>query len=406
MTQRKTQFLFAGILLLSIVLAACGSSAPTDSAPASSVTEAPATDTVVSNSDSLPGITITAEDFSYKAPVKTGAGWVRVTLKNNGTEPHHVQFLRLNDGVTVQQFQDALAQGEGPAMALVKQVGGVGAVAPGLSGSAVINLPAGEYVILCFIVSPASHQPHFAMGMIKSLTVEDRGDTASEPAAGLTVRLKDFTFDLPDTLSSGPLTVQVINEGPEPHEFNIMRLANGKSASDVMQFLNGDVSGPPPFTSIGGMNGLDVGSTGYAEVNLLPGKYVAICNIPSPTAEGKPHFMLGMIKEFTVGDPAASTFPLGTFVRSTDSEYEYIFRMDGTWELMRGGTSSSTGTFSVDGNTYTETSNNQNCETNVSFTYTFDGTNLTFNYVGDPQADTCGAERINSFNNVTYTFEK
>jgi hypothetical protein len=40
--------------------------------------------------------------------------------------------------------------------------------------------------------------------------------------------------------------------------------------------------------------------TGYAEVNLVPGKYVAICNIPSPKAEGHPHFTLGMIKEFTV----------------------------------------------------------------------------------------------------------
>lgn len=402
MTKRKTQFLSAGILLLSIVLAACGSSAPTESAPTSSVTEAPATDTVVSNSDSLPGITITAEDFSYKAPVKTGAGWVRVTLKNKGTEPHHVQFLRLNDGVTAQQFQDALAQGEGPAMALVKQVGGVGAVAPGLSGSAVINLPVGEYVILCFIASPTSQQPHFAMGMIKSLTVEDRGNTAAEPAAGLTVHLKDFTFDLPDTLSGGPLTVQVINEGPEPHEFNIIRLADGKSAGDVMQFLNGDVSGPPPFTSIGGMNGLDVGLTGYAELNLLPGKYVAICNIPSPSAEGKPHFMLGMIKEFTVGDPSAFNFPFGTFVKSTDANIQYVFRADGTWSVLDHGQVGASGTFSVDGDIYTETSNDGACEANISFNYTYDGKTLTFNYVGNPEDDKC-VNRTWDFNNISYT---
>lgn len=394
---KKLGFLL--VLILSLVLSACGAT------PATSVPEVNPTDAPVSDAASLPEITITAEDFGYQSPAKTGAGWVRVILKNKGNEPHHVQFLRLNDGITLQQFQEALAQGEGPAMALVKQVGGVGAVDPGLSGSAVINLPAGEYVVLCFIPSPTSQQPHFAMGMIKTMTVEDRNNTASEPSANLSVQLKDFTFDLPESLPNGHVTIQVTNEGPEPHEFNIMRLADGKTAGDVMQFLSGEVSGPPPFIPVGGMNGLDVGATGYAELNLLPGKYVAICNIPSPAAEGKPHFMLGMIKEFTVGDPATFKFPFGTFVKSTDSEFEYVFRADGTWELDRGGKPISTGTFSVDGDTYTETSNDQNCETNVSFTYRFDGTNLTFNYVGDPQTDTCGAERINSFNNVTYTLK-
>jgi hypothetical protein len=42
-----------------------------------------------------------------------------VILTNTGAEPHHIQFLRLNDGVSFEQFQEALALGEGPALALV-----------------------------------------------------------------------------------------------------------------------------------------------------------------------------------------------------------------------------------------------------------------------------------------------
>ncbi len=34
-------------------------------------------------------------------------------------------------------------------------------------------------------------------------------------------------------------------------------------------------------------------------VDLKPGNYLAICNIPDP-ASGKPHSALGMIKEFMV----------------------------------------------------------------------------------------------------------
>lgn len=400
----KTKFV-SFLLVLTFVLAACSpavsTQAPATSAPTAAATEAP---TEVAGA-AIPEIFINAADFSYKAPSTIGAGWVRETLANSGSEPHHVQFLRLNDGVTVQQFEDALKQAEGPALALTKQVGGVGAIAPGLSAQAVMYLPAGQYVILCLIPSPGDHVAHHDKGMIQSLTVEDRNNQAAAPAAGLTVHLKDFAFDMPDTLPGGPLTIEVVNDGPEPHEFNIMKLQDGKTAADVMAFLNGEAGGPPPFVPVGGMNGLDSGSTGYAELHLLPGTYVAICNIPSPKAEGHPHFALGMIKQFTVGDGTSAAFPFGTFAKTSDAEYTYIFHVNGYWEQVRGGTKTQTGTFSVDGNVFTETSNSEHCQTNVSFTYTFDGTNLTFQYVGDPKADLC-IDRSLDFNNVTYTLVK
>jgi hypothetical protein len=256
-------------------------------------------DTYVYNPSYLPEIKINAADYSYVGPLKIRAGWTRVILNNTGSEPHHVQFLRLNDGVTSQQFEDALKQAEGPALAMTKQVGGVGAIAPGMTAQAVINFPAGEYVILCFIPSPADGMAHHAKGMIRAMTVEEASGHGQEPLFDLTVHMKDFVYDLPDSLQAGPLTIQVINDGPEAHEFNILQLAEGKTLNDVINFLNG-AGGPPPFAPVGGMNGLDIGLTGYAELNLTPGTYVAICNIPSPKAEGHPHFSLGMIKEFAV----------------------------------------------------------------------------------------------------------
>jgi hypothetical protein len=67
----------------------------------------------------------------------------------------------------------------------------------------------------------------------------------------------------------------------------------------VLDFLSAP-NGPPPFIPVGGMNGLNPGLKGYVEFDFQPGSYVAICNIPSPKAEGHPHFTLGMIKEFSV----------------------------------------------------------------------------------------------------------
>ncbi len=256
-------------------------------------------DTYTYDPSYVPEVDISAADYSYISPLKVPSGWVRVVLKNTGSEPHHVQFLRLNDGVTLDQFKGALSKGEGPALAMTQQVGGVGAIAPGLSAQAVVNLPAGNYVILCLIPSASDHVAHDEKGMISGMTAQERSGHGVEPTAGLTVHLKDFEFGMPDAVPSGPLTIQVVNDGPEPHEFNILQIADGKTVNDVVQFLGG-AGGPPPFTPIGGMNGLGVGATGYAELNLKPGNYVAICNIPSPKAEGHPHFALGMIKEFTV----------------------------------------------------------------------------------------------------------
>ncbi|NTU55365.1 MAG: hypothetical protein HGA79_03850 [Anaerolineales bacterium] len=394
----KIKYLFLFVLFVSI-LAACGAPAPTV-APANPI-DAPATEPM-EVAGSIPEVKIDAADYSFTVPETISAGWVRIILTNSGAEPHHIQFMRLNDGVTANQFMEALNQDIGPALAMVKEVGGVAPIHPGGSASAVLNLPVGDYVVLCFIPSPSDQIPHLAKGMFKSLKVEAGVSVAAEPSADLTVHMKDFQFDMPDSLPAGALTVEVINDGPESHEFNIYRLEDGKTANDVLEFLNG-AGGPPPFTPVGGLNGLGTGLKGYAELNLEPGTYIVICMIPSPKAEGHPHFTLGMIKQFTVGSVASSNFPTGKFIKDGTTNYGFLFNADGTFSAFDGNRTIVQATYTVEGNIFTETSNTGGCETNESFTYTFDGTNLTFNYVGNPDDDTACGGRHADFNNVTYT---
>jgi len=59
--------------------------------------------------------------------------------------------------------------------------------------------------------------------------------------------------------------------------------------------------------------------------------------------------------------------------------------------------------YSVDSDTFTEKSSVHDCPgVPRSFKYTFDGKNLTFNYIGDPADDPCTSRR-GDFDNVTYT---
>jgi hypothetical protein len=104
------------------------------------------------------------------------------------------------------------------------------------------------------------------------------------------------------------------------------------------------------------------------------------------------------------GSSSKSEFPTGKFIKSGATNYGLVFNEDGTFSVFDGQSMFVNGTYSVDGDIYTDESNNQNCPP-MSFKYTFDGTNLTFNYVGNPADDPCGGRRTD-FNNVTYILSK
>jgi hypothetical protein len=156
-------------------------------------------------------------------------------------------------------------------------------------------------VLLCFI--PARDGiPHLAKGMVKPLrvTAPAAGATAAAaPSPRGSVTLKDFTFDLPETIPAGKSTWRIVNDGPQPHEAAVVKLAPGKTVQDYVGFFSAPPAGPPPGENVGGMQGLDKGSSGFVNFDLPAGDYAVICQIPDP-ATGKPHLALGMAKPLTV----------------------------------------------------------------------------------------------------------
>lgn len=265
------------LLLVAAILSACSSLAPA-AQPAR--------------------LTLVAKDFSYDLPAELPAGLTTITLKNEGAEPHHAQFARVNDDVTDEQIMAALQQGPDAALPLVTLPGGPAVVPPGQSTEVTIDLTPGRYIVLCLV---PSHDgvPHAAKGMVSMTNVVDKGGrAATAPKADLKVTLRDFSFDLPERIKAGKQVWQVVNQGPQPHEIALIKLAPGKTMDDVAAFLH-DPKGAPPFEDAGGMQGLNAGSVGYFHVDLQPGAYVALCHIPDP-ASGKAHEELGMVQPFVV----------------------------------------------------------------------------------------------------------
>ncbi len=252
-----------------------------------------------SDKASIPTITIKAGDHFFEAPAQIEAGLVSFKMDNTGQEAHHMQLIRLNDDVTVEQFQTTLQQDPEALMALVSLPGGVGVIEPGQQGEVVLDLTEGQYYLLCFIPSPDG-VPHMAKGMIQPLTVvaRDGSDKAAAPKSAAAVMMSDFHFEMPAQLKAGEQTWKIVNQGPQPHEIALIKLAEGKTMEDVMAFMQAP-TGAPPYAYMGGMQAMGTDQTAWVRLNLTRGEYVALCFIPDP-ATGKSHLELGMIHSFTV----------------------------------------------------------------------------------------------------------
>ena len=239
----------------------------------------------------LTGVEFKYDGGSSTTPVK--AGRVKVTLTNGGVEPHQATIVRLNDGVDLAAF--GAASDAAAALRLVTTYGGPNAVAPGqvVSTTQVLD-KAGSYAFVCFIPA-ADGVSHAAKGMVQPFTVT--GSTTDTVTAPTTITAADFDYKVPGSLKSG--TIALKNDGAQPHELVSYKLADGKTAADVLGFLRSP-SGPPPFSAAGGIAVIGPGSSASTDLTLTAGKYVFMCFVPDLAGDGAPHFTKGMVTTVTV----------------------------------------------------------------------------------------------------------
>jgi len=142
--------------------------------------------------------------------------------------------------------------------------------------------------------------PHFAKGMAALVEVAGDENTAALPEPTLEVNAIDYGFEAPDSVAAGDVAIKLNNTGTEPHEANLIQLAEGATVEDLVAFFTAETppEGPPPFAPVGGAQGIFPGASTLATANLQAGNYALICFIPN--AEGVPHFALGMVKPLTV----------------------------------------------------------------------------------------------------------
>jgi hypothetical protein len=211
-----------------------------------------------------------------------------------------ISITRLEGGHTASEVYDIARKG-GTTPNWATDLGGPNAVAPGDTSNATIVLHPGRYMMSCFVAA-SDGNPHLLKGMFAQFEV-----TATHPVSyvlprsSVTIHLRDYRIDLSRPLTRGTYTFQVINDGPQEHDVQILKLNGGRSAEQALDWFekpNGPVSNPPA-KAMGGMVGLNKGKTGFFSATFGPGSYLIFCWVPDEK-DGRAHFRHGMIRRFTV----------------------------------------------------------------------------------------------------------
>src|SRR4051812_4593456 len=117
---------------------------------------------------------------------------------------------------------------------------------------------------------------------------DSKSKSAAPAAAGpVKVRLTDFKIaPSASTVSAGKVTFAATNAGKDEHEMVVVR--TNKQPSQLRKGNEASEAG-----SVGEISETKPGASKQVTLNLEPGRYVLLCNVPG-------HFMAGMYTTLTV----------------------------------------------------------------------------------------------------------
>ena len=117
-----------------------------------------------------PDVTVTLDDYSFttSSPITTATKTIRI--RNAAEQSHEMVIMKLNAGVTPEQFLQALEKPQGPPPG--KILGGVTGLAKGHTNDLTVTFTPGDYTLLCFVPDAKDGKPHIAHGMVKNFSVK------------------------------------------------------------------------------------------------------------------------------------------------------------------------------------------------------------------------------------------
>jgi len=117
------------------------------------------------------------------------------------------------------------------------------------------------------------------------------------PPPVVTITARDYAFDGPDSIRSGPTTFRLVSAGREQHFLGLVKITGSHTLADYRRALTSKRT-PSWAIPAGGVGTIAPGGTAMTTLDLEPGLYAMICDMQD--ARGTPHMLEGMLRSLTV----------------------------------------------------------------------------------------------------------
>lgn len=250
-------------------------------------------------------ITVTADAFEgLPESIEAGRYLLNVTATEDVEGGGIVAFLQPYEMTPDELFAFLGSLDESdplPAVVYQSKFAGGASAMSGATGSAVIDLTPGEWVV--WGDDPSAPQ---APGV---LTVTGEFPEApTEIASDISFTLIEFDIMVEGNLTAGEHTIMIDNQGAQPHFLDLSMVPPGTTNDDVTALFNGFMTGTPVASPLAEeeaetllftpTQSIDVQA--WINVTLEAGTYLAACWFPTAGLVDDPHAFHGMHTVFDV----------------------------------------------------------------------------------------------------------
>ena len=269
-------------------------------------------------------------DGALQAPAEVPAGQLLLVLDNQSQNFAGFTVIQPPEGTSMEEAMMVL----GPPPAPASPEAGASPVAEGgeeemgpppplfyeMTWAGGVFAPPGAIAEVVISVSPGewllAGDPESGIPPTPIQVTGEMAAAAEIPADGEVELNKNFQFILPEQISAGQQVWKVTNSGEQPHEMFVSRTPRRLTLDEVKILLElpedelppEGVPNPAEFVEVGSIAPISKDQTVYAEFNLEPGAYVAVCFMPDKET-GLPHALKGMIVVFEVPEEGGTVEP-------------------------------------------------------------------------------------------------
>lgn len=254
-----------------------------------------------STESEFPTLEVVLTDTGFEIAEPVVAGRTQLNVTNAGTMAEsHWAMGRYPDEVTEAQIAEFEAAEDDTEALSFNDIAFVGVPdwpqPGGAAVSGIVDLQPGRY----FAFDPISGRTPV------KFVVKGEFAAPSEPVADLSVTLADMTIDLPaEAYTVATVRWRIENTGGIHHDVAVMPVPPELTDDHLMTLLSLPFEATPPpgvpafeYLPVAAIGILAPQSTSWLDVQLEPGRYLAVCMLPFGT--GYPHAMDGMYVFFDV----------------------------------------------------------------------------------------------------------